>query len=65
MSLIEELLDEIIRVAKLQALYYSYDSSYFINTMIQDALNQAKQSIINGYPDDMLYAIEKLQQFEE
>jgi hypothetical protein len=63
MSLIEELLDEIIRVAKLQALHYSYDSNYFINIMIQDALSQAKQSIINGY--GMLEALETLQQFEE
>jgi hypothetical protein len=62
MSLIEELLDEIIRVAKLQALYYSYDSNYFLNIMIQNALYQAKQSIINGY--GLREALESLQQFE-
>lgn len=65
MDFIEELLDEIIRVAKLQALYYSYDSNYFLNIMIQDALNQAKQSIVNNNTNKMLDALAGLKQFEE
>jgi hypothetical protein len=63
MSLIEELLDEIIRVAKLQALYYSYESNYFKNQLIEMALEKAKQSIINGY--GLLESLATLQQFKE
>lgn len=65
MSLIEELLEEIIRVAKLQALYYNFDSRHITNLIITDALNRAKQSIINNNTIGMLEALDGLKQFED